>query len=357
MTIKIGAKQLGDNHPCFITFEAGPTHDGLESAKNLVKLAAEAGGDAVKFQIFDPDKLVADKKMPFTYNVLVNRKTGETESVTEPLYDILCRRYLNPDDWKEVKKQSDDLGLSFFATVGFEEDVQLIEALGCNSVKIASADVNHWPLIRRVARTGMCVQLDTGNATIGEVEDAVEVCRAEGNENIIIHNCPSGYPARLESINLKLIPTLKNMFPNYPIAYSDHTPGWEMDVAAVALGANLIEKTITTDRTIRSVEHIFSLEPGEMNQFIKTIRDLETAMGCPRRILHPEEREKRKNIRRSAFLKHDVKKGSKVSIEDIEFRRPGHGIPPNVMESLCNLYYAEDLEKNHQLYMSEMTPS
>lgn len=352
--VSFGKRQVGDNCPCFITFEAGPTHDGVTSAKHLVSLAAEAGADAVKFQIFDPARLVADKTMPFSYEVLIDRETGRTETVTEPLYDILCRRYLEPEEWKKVKQHSDALGLAFFATVGFEEDVQLLETLGCESIKIASADVNHWPLIRRVARTGMNVQLDTGNAAIGEVEEAVDVCRSEGCENVIIHNCPSGYPARLDSINLRLIPTLKRLFPDFPIAYSDHTPGWEMDVAAVALGANLVEKTITTDRATRSVEHIFSLEPDDMKRFIRTIRDVETAMGLPRRVLHPEEREKRKNYRRSAFLRCSVKKGGRVSLEEIEFRRPGHGIPPNLFESMTGMRYSRNLEAGCMLSLADL---
>ncbi len=355
MSIKINNREIGDGHPCFITFEAGPTHDGLESAKRLVKLAAEAGADAVKFQTFDPDRLVADKKMPFSYEVLVDRATGKTETVEEPLYDILCRRALAPDEWRQLKRYSDSLGLVFFSTVGFEEDVRLLEELGCHSIKIASADVNHFPLIRLVAKTGMCIQLDTGNASIGEVEAAVDVCRSEGNDKIIIHNCPSGYPARLESINLRIIPTLKQMFPEYPIAYSDHTPGWEMDVAAVALGANLVEKTITEDRTTRSVEHIFSLEPGEMENFIRTIRDVETALGKPRRKLFPEEREKRKNVRRSVFLKSLVKAGQRLKDVEVDFRRPGFGIGPDMYEKLLDLHFVSDLPVGHQLSLGDLS--
>ena len=354
MTIKIGNREIGDGHPCFITFEAGPTHDGLESAKRLVKLAADTGADAVKFQTFDPDRLVADKKMPFSYEVLVDRATGKTETIEEPLYEILCRRALTQDEWRQLKKYSDSLDLVFFSTVGFEEDVHLLEELECHSIKIASADVNHFPLIRLVAKTGICVQLDTGNATIGEVEAAVDVCKSEGNDNIIIHNCPSGYPARLESINLQIIPTLKRMFPEYPIAYSDHTPGWEMDVAAVALGANLVEKTITEDRTTRSVEHVFSLEPGEMEKFMGTIRDVETAIGRTRRVMYPEEMEKRKNVRRSAYLKRAVNKGSQLKLVDIEFRRPGLGIAPNSLESLLEYKYRYDLEAGHRLSLSDL---
>jgi sialic acid synthase SpsE len=156
--VKFGKNQVGDGAPCFITFEAGATHDGLDSAKNLVKLAAEAKADAIKFQIFDPDRLVADKKIEFSYDVLIDRDSGKTEKITEPLYDILRRRYLPPDEWKEVKRHSDSFELAFFATVGFEEDIILLEELECDSIKIASADVNHWPLIRLAARAGMCIQ-------------------------------------------------------------------------------------------------------------------------------------------------------------------------------------------------------
>ena len=304
--VRFGNRQVGDGQPCFITYEAGPTHSGLDSAKRLASLAAEAKADAIKFQVLDPDRLVSDRKQLFTYEVLADRDSGARETVSEPLYDILCRRALNKDEWRTLKRHCDGLGLAFFATVGFEDEIELLEELNCDSIKIASADVNHTPLLRRAAKSGMCLQLDTGNATIGEIEAAVDLIRGEGNENIIIHHCPSGYPARLESINLNVIPTLKRMFP-YPVAYSDHTPGWDMDLAAVALGANLVEKTISEDRATRSVEHIMSIEPAEMTQFIAVIRDLEIAMGSPRRMMSPAEVEKRNANRRSVHLRRDLK--------------------------------------------------
>jgi len=353
MIANMAGRRIGDGEACFITYEAGPTHDGVESAKRLVKLAAEAGADAVKFQIFDPDKLVADRKLMFSYEVLVDRNTGKTELVEEPLYDILCRRSLTRAEWKEVKAFADTLNLAFFSTVGFEEDIRLLEELGCASIKIASADVNHFPLIRQAARTGMCIQLDTGNATLGEIEAAVDVVRAEGNESIIIHQCPSGYPARLESINLNIIPTLKRLFP-YPVAFSDHTPGWEMDVAAVALGANLLEKTITEDRTTRSVEHIFSLEPTEMREFIRIVRDVEIALGGNRRVMHPEEVEKRKRIRRSAHLTGGAKAGQALQDVAVEFRRPGFGVSPDLYEQLLQHRFAHDVEAGSLLSLSDL---
>jgi sialic acid synthase SpsE len=328
MTVTFGKRQVGGGAPCFITFEAGPTHSGLESAKRLVTLAAEAGADAVKFQILDPDRLVADRSLPFSYDILVDRATGATETITEPLYDILARRAMSHDAWRALKRHADQCGVAFFATVGFPEEVDLLEELKCDSIKIASADVNHLPLIRRAAESGMCLQLDTGNSSIGEIEAAVDQIRATGNDNIIIHHCPSGYPARLSSINLNVIPTLKRMFP-YPIAYSDHTPGWEMDVAALALGADLIEKSITEDRATRSIEHIFSLEPADMTAFIRVVREVEQAMGGNRRILHDAERQRRIASRRSICAARALPAGHVVTEADLDYRRPGNGIPPD----------------------------
>lgn len=352
--VKIGAREVGDGAPVFITYEAGPTHDGLQSAKRLVTEAARAGAHAVKFQIVDPERLVADKKHLFSYQILKNRETGELESVEEPLYDILKRRVLTKDEWRQVKAHADAEGLAFFATVTFEDEVQLLAELNCHSIKIASGDVNHFPLIRLAARTGMCLQLDTGNSNLGEIEAAIDVIRAEGNESIIIHQCPSGYPAHADSINLRILQTMKQMFP-YPVAFSDHSPGADMDIAAVAMGANLVEKTITLDRTTRSIEHVMSLEPSEMSKFVQTIADIERAMGTPRRILHDVERKRRLAIRRSTFLTAPVKAGTALKDAPVEFRRPGFGLGPDEYESLPDSTFRADLPAGHRVSRSDLT--
>lgn len=351
--VKINKKNIGDGFPCYITFEIGSTHEGLESAKRLIKYAFDAGADAVKFQMFDPDRLIADKKQMFSYDILKDRATGEVETVQEPLYDIFARRYLSEDDWIEIKSYCDELDIAFFASVGFDEEIKLLDRLGCQSIKIASADVNHFPLLKSAAKTGMCVQIDTGMSTLGEVENAVNIIRSEGNESIIIHQCPSGYPARLESINLRIIQTLKKMF-SYPVAFSDHTPGNEMDIAAVTLGANMIEKTITENRMTRSVEHIMSIEPLEMDKFVKTIRDLEIGLGNGRRQISDEELAKRNLIRRSIFLLEPAKKGQRISECKLDFRRPGTGIRPDQLEILKNCIFLEDLDKDHMLSFSDI---
>jgi len=352
--ININNKIIGNNYPCFITFEAGPTHEGLNSAKRLVKYASDAGADAIKFQILDPDRLVSDKKQMFSYGVLKNRDTGEIETIEEPLYDILSRRNLSRDEWIQIKRYCDELDIAFFATVGFDEEIKLMEDLNCHSIKIASADLNHFPLIKTAARTGMCIQLDTGMSTINEIEKAVRIIENEGNSNIIIHQCPSGYPARLEGINLNIIKTLKKTF-TYPVAFSDHSPGIEMDIAAVALGANMLEKTITEDRMTRSVEHVMSIEPNMMKHFVKTVRDLEISLGNGLRIMSNEELKKRDQIRRSIFLVTPGKKGQKISDCKIDFRRPGHGISPDKLELILDCKLLRDIKKDEMLKLSDIS--
>ena len=352
--LKIGKKEIGKGKPTFITFEAGPTHDGLESAKRLVKHAAAAGGDAVKFQIFDADKLVQDKSQNFTYQVLKNRDTNELETISEPLYKILKRRCLDTHEWMELKDYCDSLGLAFFSTVGFEQDIELLKKMKCDSIKIASADINHIPLIRKSAETGMCIQLDTGMSTVAEIEIAVDVIRETGNENIIIHHCPSGYPARLESINLNVVRTLGEIF-DYPIAFSDHTPGKDMDIIAVALGVNMVEKTITEDRMTRSVEHVMSLEPDEMQNFVSSIRDVEVALGNGKRSMSEEEKTKRNAVRRSLFFAAPGNRGQKLSDCEVEFRRPGYGIPPDRYEELLQAKLSRDCPKGHMLTLNDLS--
>ena len=332
--LKIGKHLIGDNHPCFITYEAGPTLSNLSTALSLVEEAAKSGADAIKFQIFNPDKLVVDKKQLFAYSILVNRETGELKEVSEPLYDILVRRCLSKKEWEIVKKKADELNLAFFATIGFEEDLELLKSMKCDSVKIASSDVNHFPLLRLAAQSGMNVQLDTGNSDIHEIKEAVSVLENEGCKSIIIHQCPSGYPAKLPSICLRMIKTLKDNFPKYPIAYSDHTPEADMDIAAVSLGANLVEKTITLNRMTPSVEHVFSLEPKDMKVFIERIRNLETALGSFNREITEKQKKDRKLLRRSPYTNQNVSKGENISNINVEFRRPGIGMSPIEWEIL-----------------------
>ncbi len=330
MSAEIAGKIIGDGQPAYIVLEAGPTHTGLESAKKLVDISAGTGVDAIKFQMLDVERLMGEKDVIFSYKVLSDKVKNIADTVGEPLYDILKRRVLTKDEWKALKLHCDKKKITFISTAVFPEEVDfLVDELETPSIKIASGDINHLPIIRHVARKGVNIQMDTGSSDLWEIERAIGAIESEGNKNILIHLCPTGYPARLESTHLRMITTLKTMFSEYAVAFSDHTPGWEMDIAAVALGANLVEKTITTDRTIRSCEHMFSLEPHEVRRFVSSIRELEIALGTFRRTIPDEAKKGRLKVRRSIFLTKEMDAGNVLRIENIDFRRPGYGIGPD----------------------------
>lgn len=352
--ITIGDQTIGDGNPIFIVFEIGPTHNGLQSAKRLVKHAADAGANAVKFQILDAERLVRDPNFPVEYGYLADRETGRVERIKESMQEVLLRRGMTRDEWLELKAYADELGIIFFATVDFEEQVDLLVEMGCPSVKLASLDINHHPLMRKVAQHDLCIQLDTGNASIGEIEAAVDLLQDAGATNFIIHHCPSGYPARLESINLRTITTLKQMF-SCPIAFSDHTPGRDMDIAAATLGANLLEKTITEDRSFRGPEHVMSLEPDEMQPFVQAIRDLEVALGHTRRKLTRKEAELRDGKRRSAYLVDDAPKGTRLADLHLDYSRPGNGMAPDLVERLGDAKLSEDMAAGTLLTLQHLS--
>ena len=348
----IEGREISQEKGVYIVFEAGPTHVGLESAKKLAKVAKEAGADAIKFQFTNADRLIADKTIMFEYEYLEIDKKGNEKFVLikEPLYEILKRRELTLDEWRELKKYCDEIGIVMFCTACYEDEVDfLVDELGIESIKICSADINQLDFIKYCASKGINIQLDTGNADLWEIERAVIEAENVGCYNIIIHLCPSGYPTRLESINLRMITTLKTTFPDYSIAFSDHSPGWDMDIAAVALGVDMIEKTITLDRTIKSCEHSFSLEPEQAKQFVKVIRDLEVALGSYRRIIPLHIKEKRKVARRSPYALKDLKVGEIIKSEDFEFKRPGFGLTNEEFRLVLGRKLKKEIKKGEVL--------
>lgn len=347
MKVKLNNKKIDYNN-IHIVLEAGPTHNGLKSAKRLVDIAVKSSADSIKFQVMYPERLIAkESNIPFKYKYLsiIDGKEVLKEK-EEPLSDILNRRVLTKEEWIDLKLYCDKKNIHFFSTAFYEEEVDfLVDELKVDSIKIASADIDQIDFIKYCARKKINIQLDTGSSDIHEIERAVIAIEEEGNENIIIHHCPTGYPARIESIDLRMISTLKKLFPNYLIAFSDHSVGWEMDIAAVSIGAGMIEKTITEDRFYISCEHSFSLEEEDAFKFVKSIRELEIALGNNRRTIPKSLKLSRKNGRRSAYLKKSLYKGDKITLNNIEFKRPGLGLSPSELKYFLN----KKLNKNKGL--------
>lgn len=328
--IKIGNKNCGAGRPVFIAMEIGATLTEFDSALHLLDAASAAGVDALKVQILNPDKLVGDPAI----RVAWTNNDGRLRSAT--MLEILNRRVLAPEEWATLATATHAKHLAFIATVDFPDTLELACRIEADALKACSGDINNLAWLAEMAKRGLPMMIDTGHATIGEIERAVDTIVAAGNEQIVIHIQGSGYPTRLEAINLQVITTLKQLFPECVIAFSDHSVGHDMDVAAVALGAAMVEKTLTLDRTQDGPEHVMSVEPQEAAIFVQSIRALEIALGCPRRILTDAERSAKQNARRSLYAgPHGT----------FEWRRPGSGIEPPDLERIP----LQTLKSTHQL--------
>lgn len=248
---RIGTKMIGDGHPVLISFEPGATHTGLESAKRLCRTAAEAGADAVKFQTLRAEDLMLPHE-----DMQVEYQTPKGKQ-SESIYGALKRRELTFDEWRELKAHCDDLGILFISTPSGKETVDLLMEMEVAAIKVSKSDINHRLLLDYIARQGLPVVLD-GRERFEDVEEAVRICERHGLKDIVIMHCPSGYPAEHAGIHLSAIPHIRGIF-DYPVGYADHSVGTAMNFAALGLGVDYIEKTITENRATNAVEHYMSL--------------------------------------------------------------------------------------------------
>ncbi len=317
--IKIGNKIIEESSPCFIVAEIGMNHNGnINLAKEIIKSAASCGVDAVKFQIFTAEKLVT--KDAKTYG----NEDGHLPDYQQEMY----KKYeLTEEQYKELKKYCDELGVIFFASVFDEENADMLERVGTEAYKIASCDITHIPMLKHIAKKDKPVIISTGMSTMEEVKEAIKAILSGGNDKIILTHCISSYPAEVDKSNLKTISFLKKKF-KFPIGYSDHTPGWLSSIAAVAMGAKVIEKHFTTDKKLPGVDHHLSADVEDMKNMVKNIRLIEKGFGKEEKIVTEAELETRKMARRSLVAKINITKGSKITKDMIIIKRPGCGIAP-----------------------------
>lgn len=327
----------------YITFEIGPTHTGLKSCIDYCKKVKESGANAIKIQMIDANRLMANRKQMFKYKILSKNKKKIIYK-KESLYKILKRRELTKKQIEKIKFFCDKIDLEFISTVFFEEDIDFLKNLGCNSIKIASADINYEDLLIKAANSKLNIQLDTGMSTLEEIGKSIAILKKNNNKNFIIHHCPSGYPANVDKINLNMISEIKSKF-GCPVGFSDHSPDWEMSVAAVALGANLIEKTITFNRSYPSVEHIMSIELNNLYEFVRKINFTKKALGKKNFELTSEQIISRNYVRRSPYFIKEEKKGTKIKDCKFEFKRPGLGINPLDLKKIKNKKLLRNVKK------------
>ncbi|MBU7032869.1 MAG: N-acetylneuraminate synthase [Theionarchaea archaeon] len=321
--IKIGQNLVGDGEPCFIIAEAGVNHDGsLKQAKTLIEAAHKAGVDAVKFQTFTADALVTPQAEKATYQK--NTAPGESH------YTMLKRLELRTDDFEELAEYAEERKLIFLSSPFDTESVSFLDRLGVPAFKVASGEITNIPLLSCIARKGKPVILSTGMATMGEIEAVLPLFNTIP---LILLHCVTQYPAPFDQVNLRVIQTLKKAF-GYPVGFSDHTLGYTASLAAVALGACVIEKHFTIDKTLPGPDHGASLEPRELGEMVNAIRQVENALGNGIKAITSEEEKIRAVVRKSVVAIRDIPEGVPITEQMLAIKRPGTGLPPRFFQKV-----------------------
>lgn len=335
-TVYVGGVPVGDGHPSYIVVELGVCHEqNVELAKSFIREAKAAGADAVKVESFQTDDFAFDKTLTHTYGTQGGPRT-------ENYYEMLKRLELTYDDYAELKREADAQGIAFFSTVHNAANAAVMQDMDVCAFKIASSDVTNLPLIRDLAVRGLPVFMDTGGAYVGEVERAIREFESLGLEDLILMHNPLGYPAPLDKTDLRMIPSLKTLF-DVPVGLSCHTPGFDMVVAATALGANAMEKPVSRNQALASPEHIFSFLVEDTAEYVAKVRDTETAMGGKRRVEISGGAYARKT-RRGMYAARPLRAGEVLDADNVVFGRPLKGIPVELADEALGMRVRRDFE-------------
>ena len=318
--MKIGSFDL-DTDGTFIIAELSANHGGkIEIAKETIKAAKEIGANAIKLQTYTADTLTLDSD---NEDFIIK---GGTLWDNRKLYDLYQEAYL-PWEWhEELFAYAREIGIDIFSSPFDKTAVDFLEKLNPSAYKIASFEITDYELIRYTASKGKPIIISTGIATIDEIQDAVDICRGEGNNNIVLLKCTSAYPASLEDANLTMIPSLAQTF-DVTSGFSDHTLGSTAPIVAVTLGAKIIEKHFILDKSIGGADADFSMDKEEFSQMIKAIRDTEKLLGKVDYSM-TEKKKKSRQFSRSLYVSKDIKKGETFTEENIRSVRPGYGMHP-----------------------------
>lgn len=342
--IKIGTRTVGDGQAVFVIAEVGVNHNGsIAMAKKLIDAAKAAGADAVKFQMCDPAEMVVHDAPKAAYQ--------EKSAGKESHYDMLERLYFGVEEHKELKAYAKGKGIVFFSTPFSIKDARELIKLKMPAMKVGSSDTNNLPQLRVIASAHVPIIFSTGMSTLKEVKASLDAIRKAGGKEIVVLHCTTAYPTKDEDVNLRAMVTMHNAL-GLPVGYSDHTPGTDVAVAAVALGACMIEKHITLDKALPGPDHFASLEPKEFTSLVQAIRRTERILGTG--IKGPTGGEKiiAKVARKSIVAAHDIPKGKKIEENDLAFKRPGTGLAPAESGKLIGKVARRSIKKDERLMLS-----
>jgi len=346
MDISVDQIVIGRGSKVFLIAEIGINHNGnVEKAMKMIDIAADSGADAVKFQSFRVDKLMIPSQNHYA------QKTGSKESV----YQMMRRCELSWENQEKLKKHADEKKILFLSTPFDEETVDFLDLLGLPVFKIASSDITHVPLLRHVAAKGKPIFLSTGMSFLSEVGDALQVLRASGAKEILLMHCVSAYPTPPRNMNLRSLETLQSHF-ELPVGISDHSEGILLPLIAVALGAVVIEKHFTLDKNNPGADHKCSMDPEDLRQLVRNLRDVEASLGDGRKRPSDIEEEGRLFRRRSIVAAVDIRAQETIAPWMLSVKRPGSGLEPQYKERITGMVARRNISKNTILQWEDLTP-
>lgn len=322
-----------------IIAEAGINHNGsLQNALKMVDAAKDAGADIIKFQTFNPEEEVS-KFAPLAEYQKKNVPAAKSQ------LEMIKKYYLSEEEFRIIRDYCREVGISFLSTPSDLKSIEVLKKLDVNCWKIPSNEITDFPYLREIGKTEQKVILSTGMSTLGEIEAAINVLREAGTTEISLLHCTTEYPTPYDQVNLKVISALKQKF-GCEVGYSDHTQGIEVSIAAVAMGATIIEKHFTLDRNMDGPDHIASLEPQELCQLVRAIRNVEKSFGVEEKKVMECEKKNILVARKSIVARREIKKGEVFDENMITTKRPGNGISPmkwlDIIGSVAEKDYKED---------------
>ena len=329
ISVKIADKLIGEEEPCFIIAEAGINHNGdITLSKKLIDAAKDAGADAIKFQTHIPEKEML-------------KETVTADYVGESLFDLLKRVELSKKEHVELKNYATDKGLLFLSTPFSKEAVDLLEKIGVMAYKVGSGEMTNLPLLQYIATKKKPMIISTGMSTFEEIEETVKFVK-KFNNNLILLHCTSTYQTRYEDENLSVIEHLREKF-KIPVGLSDHSIGIYTALAAVVLGACVIEKHFTISKDLPGPDQKASITPNELEELVKGVRAIEKALGSTKRVTE-DELQIQKMARESVVALVDISKGSVITDDMVWVKRPGTGIPAKHMEKVIGRIAQKDIK-------------
>jgi len=345
--ITIGNSEVGEGRPPYIIAEIGVNHNGdLGLAKKMVESAVAAGANAAKFQTFKAETLSTKS----TEKVAYQKKSGPQD---ETHYEMLRKLEMSDSMHKELIKFCSEKNIEFLSTPYTIEDAKYLQELSVSAFKIASADIVDIPLLEFCAKTRKPVIVSAGMATMEEIKEAVNIFVKYDNPNLVLLHCTSRYPTPNDAINLKVINTLKKEF-QCLVGFSDHSEGNYAAIAAVALGACILEKHFTLDKSLPGPDHKASTTPDEFSNLITGVKAVYLALGSSTKSVDPGEIEMRKTSRKSVVLREDVKKGTLIEREHLTCKRPGTGILPKHIDKLVGKKTKRDIRKDELISFEDI---